>query len=97
MSIKDIISKAKETPQSTNNPSNQDTNNPSNQDTSNQIKKNKSKKDLARKGMNLDVPAVVKNYWMGKIKGEGGSFKDIVIKTLIKKYGLPDNWTAEDL
>ena len=132
MSIKDIISKAREgnqdntatsnqdtkvsskqdskdiNKQNASQPSNQeskDTSNkdskiPSNQDTkvsSQQSKKNKSSKDLARKVMNLDVPAAVKNYWMGQIKGEGSSFKKIVIDTLIKKYGLPENWTKDDL
>ena len=47
--------------------------------------------------MNLDVPAVVKNYWMGQIKGEGESFRKIVINMLIKKYGLPENWTKDEL
>ena len=108
MSIKDIISKAREGNQDNTATSNQDTKVsskqdskiPSNQDTkvsSQQSKKNKSSKDLARKVMNLDVPAAVKNYWMGQIKGEGSSFKKIVIDTLIKKYGLPENWTKDDL
>lgn len=109
MSIKDIIAKAKESEPVINETINLNTSVTSSQDNNiddNSVTifasnpdslVNRSESDLKRKGLNLDVPAVVKNHWMGKIKGEGKTFKQIVVHTLISQYGLPDNWSEDDL
>jgi hypothetical protein len=34
---------------------------------------------------------------MGQIKTDGGTFKKIVIDLLVRKYGLPDGYSKEDL
>lgn len=93
MSIKDIIAKAKSTEQATKVTSKQAFDSVDHSDDLT----NKNPQDLKRKVMNFDIPAVIKNYWMGKIKSEGLTFKRIVIDTLISKYGLPDNWSEDDL
>jgi len=87
--VKNIINKAKsdDYDQVTELPSNQDT----------QLKSKQAKKNTKKKTLNLEVPAVVGNFWMGKIKGEGNQFKRIIITFLIKKYGLPEGYTKEDL
>ena len=103
--IKGIIDKAKSEDydsdfeselDNTQQPSNQDTKLPSNpvtQQVSNQGKKKKVKK----KTLNFEVPVEVGNYWMGKIKGEGGQYKKTVTDFLVKKFGLPEGYTKDDL
>lgn len=105
--IKNIISKAKSDDynnQDTQLPDNQDaqlTNNqdaqlPNNQDIQLPRKQAKKKK-VKKKTLNLEVPSEIGNFWMGKIKGEGNQYKKVVAEFLIKKYGLPDGFTKEDL
>lgn len=95
--VKNIINKAKsddyiEEDQVASNPDTEVISNPDTQVASKQAKKN-----IRKKTLNLEVPAVVGNFWMGKIKGEGNQFKKIIITFLIKKYGLPEGYTKEDL
>ncbi len=105
MSIKDIISKAKSSDYNpdTSEPDSQDTQETSNLDTQlpenvdTQQPKKSSKKKKTKKTLNLEVPAIVGNFWMGKIKTDGGTFKKIVIDLLVRKYGLPEGFTKEDL
>ncbi|MBW4536455.1 MAG: hypothetical protein KME09_21195 [Pleurocapsa minor HA4230-MV1] len=87
--VKNIINKAKSDDYD------QDTQIASNQDT--QVTSNQVKKSIKKKTLNLEVPAEVGNFWMGKIKMEGSQFKKIVIAFLIKKYGLPEGYTKDDL
>ena len=87
--VKNIINKAKSDDYD------QDTQIASNQVT--QVTSNQVKKSIKKKTLNLEVPAEVGNFWMGKIKMEGSQFKKIVIAFLIKKYGLPEGYTKDDL
>jgi multidrug efflux pump subunit AcrB len=95
--VKNIINKAKsdDYDQDTQLTREQDTQVTSNQDT--QLPSKQVKKSVKKKTLNLEVPAEVGNFWMGKIKMEGSQFKKIVIAFLSKKYGLPEGYTKDDL
>lgn len=105
MSIKDIINKAKSSDFT---PYTQEAELPETQVLSNSVTqipsdpvtqqpKKLSNKKEKKKTLNLEVPAIVGNFWMGQIKTDGGTFKKIVIDLLVRKYGLPDGYSKEDL
>ena len=40
--------------------------------------------------MNMKLERKYRTYWLGKIKGEGLSYKSVVCEYLAERYGLPD-------
>ena len=100
MSIKDIINQAKSSEYNSETQETREleelaTQLPSNKDK--QEAKKSAKKKEKKKTLNLEVPAVVGNFWMGKIKTDGGTFKKLIVEQLVRKYGLPEGYKKEDL
>jgi len=57
---------------------------------SNKVNLNDDKTDLVT--MTIKVDRKLRQYWMGKIKSEGLSFKDVMVDYLIQEFGLPEDY-----